>query len=48
MTDADVLASATANGGAVLAESPFTNENPGESGKFNVTVAYDGIGDPRW
>lgn len=48
MAEADVLAAATADGGAVLTESPFTNENPGESGKFNVTVAYDGIGDPRW
>ncbi len=34
--------------GQVLAETPFTNENPGESLKFNVKVAYDGIGDPRW
>ncbi|MBQ8483164.1 MAG: DUF5123 domain-containing protein [Bacteroidales bacterium] len=48
VTEADMLAKATADGGAVLTESPFTNEKPGESGKFNVTVTYDGIGDPRW
>ncbi|MBE6216577.1 MAG: DUF4957 domain-containing protein [Bacteroidales bacterium] len=48
MAEADVLAAATADGGAVLTESPFTNENPGESGKFNVTVTYNGVGDPRW
>ncbi len=45
---ADFQSTATAEGGEVLAETPFTNENPGESLKFNVKVAYDGIGDPRW
>lgn len=45
---ADFHEIAVANGGAVLTESPFTNENPGESGKFNVKVEYNGVGDPRW
>ena len=45
---ADFHETAVANGGAVLTESPFTNENPGESGKFNVKVEYNGVGDPRW
>ena len=45
---ADFYEKATAEGGAVLTESPFTNENPGESGKFNVKVEYNGVGDPRW
>ena len=45
---ADFLQTAIAEGGAVLTESPFTNETPGETGKFNVKVAYKGIGDPRW
>ncbi len=48
LTEADVLVRATAGGGAVITESPFTNGNPSETGKFNVTVTYDGIGDPRW
>ena len=45
---ADFSETAVANGGAVLTESPFTNETPGESLKFNVKVAYKGIGDTRW
>lgn len=45
---ADFNEIATANGGAVLTESPFTNENPGETGKFNIKVEYNGVGDPRW
>ena len=45
---ADFSEIAVANGGAVLTESPFTNETPGETLKFNVKVAYEGIGDPRW
>ncbi len=45
---ADFMATATAEGGEVLAETPFTNETPGESLKFNVKAEYDGIGDPRW
>ncbi len=45
---ADFMATATAEGGEVLTETPFTNENPGESLKFNVKAPYDGIGDPRW
>ena len=45
---ADFRETAIANGGAVLTESPFTNENPGETGKFNVKVEYKGVGDPRW
>lgn len=45
---ADFHETAVTNGGAVLTESPFTNENPGESGKFNVKVEYNGVGDPRW
>ncbi len=44
----DFRTTATANGGQVLTETPFTNETPGTSLKFNVKVAYDGIGDPRW
>ncbi len=44
----DFMATATAEGGEALAETPFTNETPGESLKFNVKAAYDGIGDPRW
>lgn len=46
MTEADVLAAATANGGAVLTETPFAGDPA--TGKFTVTVAYKGIGDPRW
>ena len=45
---ADFSAVAVSNGGEVLTETPFTNETPGESLKFNVKVAYKGIGDPRW
>ena len=45
---ADFREAATANGGALLTESPFTNETPGETLKFNVKVAHKGIGDPRW
>ena len=45
---ADFSEIAVANGGALLTESPFTNETPGESLKFNVKVAYKGVGDPRW
>ncbi len=45
---ADFQATATANGGQVLTETPFTNEAPGTNLKFNLKVAYDGIGDPRW
>ena len=45
---ADFRETAVANGGALLTESPFTNETPGETLKFNVKVAYKGIGDPRW
>ena len=45
---ADFSTAAVANGGAVLTESPFTNETPGETLKFNVKVAFKGIGDPRW
>ena len=45
---ADFSATAVANGGAVLTESPFTNETPGETLKFNVKVAYKGVGDTRW
>ena len=45
---ADFSEVAVANGGALLTESPFANETPGETLKFNVKVAYKGIGDPRW
>ena len=45
---ADFRETAVANGGALLTESPFTNETPGETLKFNVKVAYKGVGDPRW
>ena len=45
---ADFSEVAVANGGALLTESPFTNETPGETLKFNVKVAYKGVGDPRW
>ncbi|MBE6233275.1 MAG: DUF4957 domain-containing protein [Bacteroidales bacterium] len=45
---ADLRDIAVANGGALLTESPFTNETPGETLKFNVKVDYKGIGDPRW
>ena len=45
---ADFREIAVANGGALLTESPFVNETPGEALKFNVKVAYKGIGDPRW
>ena len=46
ITEADVLAAATANGGAVLTESPFADDPA--TGKFTVKVDYKGYGDPRW
>ena len=46
MTEADVLAAATANGGQVLTETPFAGDPT--TGKFTVVVDYKGIGDPRW
>ena len=46
ITEADLLAAATANGGQVLTETPFSGDPT--TGKFNVLVAYKGIGDPRW
>ncbi len=48
LTVTDFQTTATAEGGELLAETPFTNEAPGESLKFNVKAAYKGIGDPRW
>ncbi len=48
LTVTDFMSTATAEGGQMLTETPFTNENPGESLKFNVKAAYKGIGDPRW
>ncbi len=48
VTKDDIKAAATAEGGEVLSETPFTNETPGESLKFNVKAAYKGLGDPRW
>ena len=46
MTEADVVAAATANGGQVLTETPFAGDPT--TGKFTVVVNYKGIGDPRW
>ena len=46
MTEADIKTAATANGGAVLEETPFSVDP--STGKFNLKVAYDGIGDSRW
>ena len=46
ITEADLLAAATANGGQVLTETPFSGDPT--TGKFNVLVSYKGIGDPRW
>lgn len=46
MTEADIVAAATAQGGAILTESPFAGDTA--SGKFTVTVNYKGYGDLRW
>jgi len=40
-------ATGTADGGAVLEESPFSSD-PSASGKFTVKPAYKGYGDLRW
>ena len=46
VSESDVTAYATANGGAVLTETPFAGDPT--TGKFTVTVDYKGYGDPRW